>query len=185
MAPTRKKVGELKKVFGLTLTAADSHQLQRRAVPASNRQTPSPLELLEGFLDTTLPADAVPSRAARARGVALRPHHGMPAALGEFTTAIRRFAEAKGATGLYHETITWAFVLIIAERSAAHADRHLGRVRGGQPRSAGVEAVRCWTGTTPARWRPSWRDGVRDAGFTSVTARALFMIRTCITMAAH
>lgn len=51
--------------------------------------------------------------------------HGMPAALGEFTAAIKRFAAAKGAHGRYHETITWAFLLIIAERQAreAHASR--------------------------------------------------------------
>jgi hypothetical protein len=42
--------------------------------------------------------------------------HGMPAALGEFSDAIKRFAVAKGAHGLYHETITWAFLLIINER---------------------------------------------------------------------
>jgi hypothetical protein len=42
--------------------------------------------------------------------------YGMPAALGEFTAAIKRFAAAKGADGLYHETITWAFLLLIAER---------------------------------------------------------------------
>jgi hypothetical protein len=44
--------------------------------------------------------------------------YGMPGALAEFTTAITRFADAKGATGLYHETITWAFLLLIAERQA-------------------------------------------------------------------
>ena len=44
--------------------------------------------------------------------------YGMPAALAEFTAAIKRFADAKGATGLYHETITWAFVLLISERQA-------------------------------------------------------------------
>ena len=44
--------------------------------------------------------------------------YGMPAALGEFSAAIKRFADAKGATGLYHETITWAFLLLIAEREA-------------------------------------------------------------------
>ena len=32
--------------------------------------------------------------------------------------SIKRFADAKGATGLYHETITWAFLLLIAERQA-------------------------------------------------------------------
>jgi hypothetical protein len=44
--------------------------------------------------------------------------HGMPAALSEFSAAIKRFADAKGATGLYHETITWAFLLLIADRQA-------------------------------------------------------------------
>ena len=44
--------------------------------------------------------------------------YGMPAALGEFSSAIKRFADAKGATGLYHETITWAFLLLIADRQA-------------------------------------------------------------------
>jgi hypothetical protein len=30
-APTRKKVAELRKVFGLTLTAADAHQLKEKS----------------------------------------------------------------------------------------------------------------------------------------------------------
>ena len=44
--------------------------------------------------------------------------HSMPAAIGEFSEAIKRFAIAKGAHGLYHETITWAFLLIIGQRQA-------------------------------------------------------------------
>jgi hypothetical protein len=30
-APTRKKIAELRKVFGLTLTAADAHQLKEKS----------------------------------------------------------------------------------------------------------------------------------------------------------
>ena len=37
-------------------------------------------------------------------------------ALGRFTTALKHFAERQGAPGLYHETITVAFVLLINER---------------------------------------------------------------------
>jgi hypothetical protein len=37
-------------------------------------------------------------------------------ALGRFTTALRHFAERQGSPGLYHETITVAFVLLINER---------------------------------------------------------------------
>ena len=42
--------------------------------------------------------------------------HTLPEALARFCAALRRFAEAQGATGLYHETITVAYVLLINER---------------------------------------------------------------------
>ena len=37
-------------------------------------------------------------------------------AIARFTAALRRFAAAQGKPQLYHETITWAFLLIIHER---------------------------------------------------------------------
>lgn len=46
-------------------------------------------------------------------------------ALERFSSTLARFAEAKGKPGLYHETITWAFLLLIRERMA----------RAGQPQS--------------------------------------------------
>jgi hypothetical protein len=39
-------------------------------------------------------------------------------ALERFSSTLVRFAEAKGKPGLYHETITWAFLLLIRERMA-------------------------------------------------------------------
>jgi len=36
-----------------------------------------------------------------------------------FTAGLRRLAEAAGKPGLYHETITWAYVLLVHERRAA------------------------------------------------------------------
>ena len=74
--------------------------------------------LLEQFVDTTLPADQFHHEQHVQVAWLFVRRHGMPAALGEFSAAIKRFAEAKGATGLYHETITWAFLLLIAEREA-------------------------------------------------------------------
>ena len=74
--------------------------------------------LLQAFLDTTLPADQFHHEQHVQVAWLFVRNHGMPAALGEFTAAIKRFADAKGATGLYHETITWAFLLLIAERQA-------------------------------------------------------------------
>ena len=35
-----------------------------------------------------------------------------------FCEALKRFASASGKPGLYHETITWAFLLLIRERVA-------------------------------------------------------------------
>jgi hypothetical protein len=39
-------------------------------------------------------------------------------ALDRFSSSLRRFAAAHGKPGLYNETITWAFLLIIRERIA-------------------------------------------------------------------
>jgi hypothetical protein len=86
-------------------------------VPASN-VTVAGGELLARFLDTTLPADQFHHEQHVHVAWLFVRNHGMPAALGEFTAAIKRFAEAKGAHGLYHETITWAFLLLINERQA-------------------------------------------------------------------
>ena len=46
-------------------------------------------------------------------------------ALERFSTSLNRFAIANAQPHLYHETITWAFILLIRERLA----------RGGQPQS--------------------------------------------------
>ncbi|MBS1808398.1 MAG: hypothetical protein JST84_09420 [Acidobacteria bacterium] len=40
----------------------------------------------------------------------------LPEAIAQFTRALKRFATAKGAPNLYHETITWAFMLLINQR---------------------------------------------------------------------
>jgi anti-sigma factor ChrR (cupin superfamily) len=42
--------------------------------------------------------------------------HGLATALVRFTTGLRAFAAAQGKPDLYHETITTAFMLVIAER---------------------------------------------------------------------
>ena len=76
------------------------------------------MPLLDAFVDTTLPSDQFHHQQHVEVAWLFVRNYGMPAALGEFTTAIKRFADAKGATGLYHQTITWAFLLLIAERQA-------------------------------------------------------------------
>jgi len=39
-------------------------------------------------------------------------------AIQRFSTSLARFAAAKGKPGLYNETVTWAFLLLIRERMA-------------------------------------------------------------------
>jgi hypothetical protein len=75
-------------------------------------------ELFERFVDTSLPADQFHHQQHVHVAWLFVTKYGMPDALAEFTAAIKRFADAKGATGLYHETITWAFLLLIADRQA-------------------------------------------------------------------
>lgn len=78
-------------------------------------------ELLARFVDTTLPAGQFHHQQHVHVAWMFVRDYGMPGALSEFTAAIKRFAAAKGAHGLYHETITWAFLLLIAERQARSA----------------------------------------------------------------
>lgn len=42
----------------------------------------------------------------------------VPEALARFSAALKRFAVSKGKPQLYHETITWAYLLLIGERLA-------------------------------------------------------------------
>ena len=42
----------------------------------------------------------------------------MAEALARFSAALKRFAALKGKPNLYHETITWAYLLLIGERIA-------------------------------------------------------------------
>jgi hypothetical protein len=77
--------------------------------------------LVAGFLDTSLPKDAFRHKDHVRVAWLFLQRYGMPAVLEEFSSALRRFADAKGATMLYHETITWGYLLLIHERQARSA----------------------------------------------------------------
>lgn len=75
-------------------------------------------DLLRQFLDATLPATQFHhAEHVRVAWLFLQ-RDGMPQALTTFPTALKRFAGAHGAVGLYHETITWAFLFLVHERQA-------------------------------------------------------------------
>ena len=86
------------------------------------------------------------------------------AALARFTEALKRFAASLGKSRLYHETITWAYVLLINERMERSG-------RGGS-----------WEEFTEANadlltWRPSvLRAYYRDDTLQSDLARAVFVL---------
>lgn len=51
----------------------------------------------------------------------LRRYQGLEA-LGRFSAGLQRFAAAQGKADRYHETITWAYLLLIRERMARAGD---------------------------------------------------------------
>jgi hypothetical protein len=75
-------------------------------------------DFVRTFEDCTLPNSAFHHRDhVRLAWLYLRRHPPVEA-LTRFAGGLRRFATANGHPGLYHETITWAFLLLIHERMA-------------------------------------------------------------------
>ncbi len=71
---------------------------------------------LRCFEDGTLPASAFHHRDhVRAAWLYLKTEPPL-AALDRFAEGLKRFAAAHGQARLYHETITWAYLLLIRER---------------------------------------------------------------------
>ncbi|MGE0812435.1 MAG: hypothetical protein AB7O28_01745 [Vicinamibacterales bacterium] len=84
--------------------------------------TPEDARLVEAFRDGTLPDDAFHHRDhVRMAWVYVR-EHGPREAARRFDADLRRFAAAKGVPGLYHATITGAYLALIAERVLAAPD---------------------------------------------------------------
>ena len=73
-------------------------------------------ELVAGFETATLPAGAFTHVEHVRVAWWYLTQHPFPEALARFCDALRRFAAANGAADRYHETITFAYVLLIAER---------------------------------------------------------------------
>jgi hypothetical protein len=84
-------------------------------------------------------------------------------ALQRFAMSLARFAAANGKPALYHETITWAFLLLIHERMA----RAGGRQTWAQFAAANTDLL-------------SWKDSVlrkyyRDETLSSELAKSTFL----------
>lgn len=75
-------------------------------------------EFLERFENLTLQPEAFPHREhVRLAWIYLREYPALTA-LSKFCEGLKRFAASVGKPDLYHETITWAYVLLIHERMA-------------------------------------------------------------------
>lgn len=75
-------------------------------------------EFVQRFEDATLPTDAFRHRDhVRLAWLYLKRYPALEA-LTRFAEGLKRFASAHGHPGLYHETITWAFLFLIRERMA-------------------------------------------------------------------
>lgn len=75
-------------------------------------------ELVERFERLTLPPDLFPHREhVRLAWIYLR-HNPPLTALEKFCEGLKRFAASLGRADRYHETISWAYLLLIHERMA-------------------------------------------------------------------
>jgi hypothetical protein len=75
-------------------------------------------EFIESFERCTLDAESFHHRDhVRLAWLYLR-QSSVPEALDRFSASLKRFAGAGGNPGIYHETITWAYLLLINERMA-------------------------------------------------------------------
>jgi len=80
----------------------------------------------------------------------------LPEAMARFPAALRRFARSRGKPSLYHETITWAYLFLIAERLARGK-----RLRRGRSSRKGTAiywygGAEFWSGSTRKRnWNRS------------------------------
>jgi hypothetical protein len=124
-------------------------------------------ELVRRFEDCTLPNSDLHHREhVRLAWIYLR-RHPVLEALTRFTAGLQRFAAHHGHPGLYHETITWAYLFLIHERMAADA--------GEAPEDTWEE----FAARHPdlLAWKPSILDRYYGAGMLqSARARRIFVL---------
>jgi len=80
-------------------------------------------ELLRQFEDCSLPLERLRHAAHIQIAFLYLRSHPVLDVLARFPQALKRYAATHGQEGLYHETITWAYILLIHERMqrAGHA----------------------------------------------------------------
>lgn len=105
------------------------------------------------------------------------------AAVERFTAGLRRLAAAHGKPGLYHETITWAFLLLIQERRERPSCRREAAASPAESAAwSAAERPAAWEDFAAANpdlltWKPSILAAYyRDETLASDLARRIFVM---------
>ena len=75
-----------------------------------------PAVTLEAFEAGTLDAASFDHASHVYVGWLYLEHHSLPESIGRYSAALRRLTASLGVPGKYHETITWFYLVLIAER---------------------------------------------------------------------
>jgi hypothetical protein len=120
-------------------------------------------ELLRQFEDCSLPLDRFRHRVhIQIAFLYLRKYPALDVLRG-FPEALKRYADAHGKTGLYHETITWAYILLIQERM-----QRAPQVQTWEEFAATNEDLLTWSGTILKQY-------YRNETLSSDLARKIFL----------
>jgi hypothetical protein len=120
-------------------------------------------ELLRQFEDCSLPLDRFRhSVHIQIAFLYLRKYPALDV-LRRFPEALKRYAAAHGKTGLYHETITWAYILLIQERM-----QRAPQVQTWEEFAATNEDLLTWSGTI-------LKQHYRNETLSSDLARKIFL----------
>jgi len=98
-------------------------------------------ELIKQFEEGTTPADTFHHADHVRLAFEYLCRYPVLEALQKFSAALQRFAAAQGKAQRYHETITWAYLLLIRERQARAACEQTSRV---QASCAQTSCVQTW-----------------------------------------
>jgi len=121
----------------------------------------NPEKLVRAITEATLPPDSFGHRAHIVLAWQLLRRHALPEAMAAYRDTILHYCAAHGVTGKYHETMTFALLVLIAER---------------------LEIDQCWSEFEAANpdlfenWRGLLGQHYRDEELDSATARRRFVL---------
>jgi hypothetical protein len=120
-------------------------------------------ELIRQFEDCSLPLEALRHSVHIQIAFLYLRKYPVLDVLARFPAALTRYAEAHGKAGLYHETITWAYILLIHERMT-----RAGRAQEWEEFKTANADLMTWTSTILKQY-------YRDETLSSDLARKIFL----------